>query len=143
MKAALRLALPLLLAAGCVDLNTPSTQVVTWQGTLVPDLSRPDLAGQVAAAAQGASGTDVGIGISGAVPGAVHVWGIWTGTCAAPGALIGADTDYPLLAVTDSGKATAETHLTTRFSVDSTYHAELLLSASDNSRIACGNLQQR
>lgn len=142
MKTALRLAIFSLLAAGCVDLNTPGTKVLTWQGTLVGSLSHPDLTGQVAAAAQGAGGTDVGIGIAGALPGAVHVWGVGSGSCAAPGTLIGTSTDYPLLAVTDSGKASADTHLTTRFSADSTYHGELRQSTSDTTRIACGNLQQ-
>jgi hypothetical protein len=143
MKAGLRPALLLLLLAACVDVNTPGTQVVTWQGTLVPVLSHPDLAGQVAAAAQGASGTDVGIGISGAGPGAVHAWGVGSGTCAAPGALLGASTDYPLLAADDSGKAAAQTHLITRLSADSAYHGELWQSATDTTRIACGNLEKR
>lgn len=144
MRSALRPAVLVLLLTGCVDLSSsPGTQVVTWQGTLVPDLSHPDLAGQVAAAAQGATGTDVGIGITGATPGAVHAWGVWSGSCAAPGTPIGISDDYPLLAVDDSGKASAQTHLITRLSADSTYHGELLQSSSNATRIACGNLEKR
>ncbi len=141
MKPALGIAILWLLAAACVDLNSHNTAVTTWEGQLAPDLAHPDLAGQVAAAVQ-LGGTDVGIAITGAAPQAVHVWGLWSGSCLAPGALVGTGDDYPLLAVSDSGKASAETHLRTELSKDSTYHAELRLSASDSSRIACGNLTQ-
>lgn len=143
MRAALGSTVLLLLTAGCLDLNTAGTQAITWEAQLVSTVANPDLTGQVAAAAQGGGGTDVGIGISGAVPGAVHLWGVWSGTCALPGDLMGASADYPTLAVSDSGKASAETHLVTRLSADSSYHAELRESASNATRIACGNLQQR
>jgi len=141
MKPALGLVLLALLAAACVDLNSQDNTVTTWQGQLAPDLSHPDLAGQVAAAVQ-LGGTDVGIGISGADLGAAHVWGLWTGSCRTPGNLIGISTAYPVLAVGDSGKATAQTHLGTKLSTDSTYHAELRQSVTDSTRIACGELLQ-
>lgn len=139
----LALALCALLAAACVDLNSSNSQVVTWEAHLVPELTHPDLTGQVAAAAQGAGGTDLGIGIEGAAPGAAHLWGVWSGTCGAPGGLLGSSEDYPALAVNDSGTASTETHIGPRLLVDSSYHAELRESASNATRIACGNLQQR
>jgi len=139
---ALRFAVLPLLAAGCVELTPQDTEVTAWEAQLIPGLSRPDLAGQVAAAVQ-AGGTDAGIGITGAAPGDVHTWGLWAGTCTATGNLIGLGEDYPTLAVSDSGKATAETHLGPRLSADSSYHAELRESATDTTRIACGNLQKR
>jgi hypothetical protein len=141
MKAALGLVVLALVAAACVDLNTQDNTVTTWQAQLAPDISHPDLAGQVAAAVQ-LGGTDVGIGISGAAAGAAHVWGLWSGTCRAPRTLLGTDTDYPVLAVGDSGKASAETRLGIRLSTDSTYHAELRQSVTDSTRIACGELLQ-
>jgi hypothetical protein len=131
-----------LLTAGCVDLNTQDTSVTTWEGQLAPDPAHPDLSGQVAAAVQ-LGGTDAGIGIAGAAPNAAHLWGLWSGSCTRPGSLIGTSDDYPVLAVGDSGKASAETRLGVRLSSDSTYHAELLESAAAPNRIACGNLQQR
>jgi hypothetical protein len=142
MKAPRAAAILCLAGASCVNLTTQDNPVTTWEGQLAPSLSHPDLAGQVAAAVQ-LGGTDVGIGITGAAPEAVHVWGLWSGSCTTPGGLIGTGDDYPLLAVGDSGKASAETHLGTRLSADSAYHAELRLSVTDTSRIACGNLQKQ
>jgi hypothetical protein len=130
-----------LLAAGCVELTPNDTPVTTWEADLVPDVTHPDLVGQVAAAVQ-LGGTDVGIGIEGATPGASHLWGVRSGSCGTPGALLGTSQDYPVLAVSDSGKATAETHVGSGLSADGAYHAELRESATDTSRIACGNLQR-
>ncbi len=132
-------ALLCLLAVGCVDLSTDNSPVATWEGELSPNLAYPDLAGHVAAAVQ-VGGTDVGISITGATPAAQHLWGLWSGSCQTPGARFGTNDDYPILAVSDSGKASAETRLRAQLSKDSTYHAELRLSATDSTRIACGNL---
>jgi hypothetical protein len=140
---AARLGLALLpfLAAACVELTPNDTPVTTWEADLVPHVSHPDLIGQVAAAVQ-LGGTDVGIGIEGAAPGASHLWGVRSGSCGAPGTLIGTSLDYPILVVSDSGRASAQTRLGSSLSADVSYHAELRESTTDTSRIACGNLQR-
>lgn len=133
-----RAALALLFAA-CVDLGTVDTQVHIWKAVLTPITPRPGFRGNVGAVTQ-AGGTDVGIGLSGAVPGAEHVWGVWYGSCAAPGTLIGTPQAYPVLVVADSGGASADMHLGLKLPVDSTYHAEVRESAADSARVACGDL---
>jgi hypothetical protein len=126
-------------ALGCPSLTTPDMSVTIWQGTLIPAPAQAGLEGQVAVVAQ-AGGTQIGIGLTGAEPGATYAWGVWRHTCAAPGGPVGVADDYPVLAVNDSGAASGDTSLGLRFSSDSTYHVELRQSVTDTSRIACGNL---
>ena len=68
-------------------------------------------------------------------------WRIRTGTCQAPGPQLGPESDYPALLPDLSGRASAETHLAVRLSLESTYHVEL--QSADASRVACGNLEPR
>lgn len=127
---------------GCPSLNGPPQQNIIWETQLVPVSSEPGLGGQAAMVAQ-LGGTDVGIGITGAQPGATHTWQVHAGTCAAPGGGVGPPGDYPDLLVDATGGATAETHINRLLSADSSYYAEVRLSSSDTTRIACGDFQQR
>jgi hypothetical protein len=114
-----------------VGLDNDPEEVVLWEAQLVAEV--PDLTGQ-AAAVSGAAGTDLGIGLNGAPPGAA---------CATPGEDIGLSEDYPVLEVTDLGAAAAETHLASRFRRDGTYQVEVHQNRSDTTKVACGNLVAR
>lgn len=117
-------------------------EVTLWETQLIAEPAHPELTGQ-AAAVSGPTGTDLGIGIVGAEPGAVHRWRARLGTCTAPGEQIGPSSDYPALEVDASGTAGAETHLGPRLRRDGTYQVEVHESASDTTRIACGDLVAR
>jgi hypothetical protein len=127
------------LTGACVDLNTNNVQPTTWSGTLVPGSLYPGLTGQVAAVVN-ATETDVGIGLDGATPGAQHVWALRFGSCSTPGQQMGEDLDYPVLAVSDSGKASAETALGTRLARDGSYAVLVRRGTTDTARVACGDL---
>lgn len=142
LRAMLFAGLGVTLSTACVDLNKNDVQPSTWEATLMPAPAFPGLAGQ-AAAVVSAAGTDLGVGLSGATPGAQHTWALRLGTCALPGQQIGEDTDYPRLAVSDSGKAAAEAILGTQLARDGSYAVVVRLSTADTTRLACGNLARR
>ena len=135
------LCLPILGSAACVS-NTDVPAVSVWETTLNAALEYPDFGGQAAAVSE-PSGTSVGILVTGAEPGAAHVWGLRLGTCASPGTRIGPATDYPELAIGAAGSAEAETHLGSRLSLEESYHVEVRAGATDDSRVACGDLTAR
>ena len=103
LRAMLFAGLGVTLSTACVDLNKNDVQPSTWEATLMPAPAFPGLAGQ-AAAVVSAAGTDLGVGLSGATPGAQHTWALRLGTCALAGQQIGEDTDYPRPAVRESGR---------------------------------------
>jgi hypothetical protein len=127
--------------AACVDLNG-NQDVTLWDATLTAAAGHAELTGQAAAVSQN-TGTDFGIGISGAQPAAEHVWTARAGSCAEPGEQIGVAIDYPVLSVSSTGSASAETHLAAHLRRDGTYHVAVQLSGSDTTRIACGDLVVR
>lgn len=124
---------------GCVDLSGNDLQPTTWTASLVPTTAHPGVAGQ-AAAVVSASGTDLGIGLSGAVPGAGHIWALQSGSCSVLGQQIGENADYPVLTVSDSGKAAAETVLGSRLAREGSYAVLVRMSTIDTARVACGEL---
>ena len=128
-------------AAACVG-NTDVPSVTIWETQLHAELTHPDVGGQAAAVSE-ASGTSVGILVTGAEPGAAHTWALRQGTCAVPGTQIGPNSDYPELVVDVGGGAEQDTHLGSRLSLDQSYHIEVRVSADDDSRIACGDLMAR
>jgi hypothetical protein len=128
--------------AACANLGVTATQPSVWDATLVPALAYPDLSGQGAAVSQ-ADGTSVGVTIQGASPGAQHTWALRLGTCAAPGLQIGLDSGYPVLAVDAGGNASGDTHLATKLVAGRAYHLAVRLSATDTTRVACGDLVAR
>jgi hypothetical protein len=65
------------------------------------------------------------------------------GSCAGPGDQIGADDDYPELEVSEAGRAEANARFGLTLSLEDAYHVEVRLSASDRSRVACGDLVAR
>jgi hypothetical protein len=129
-------------AAGCVDLAANDRTITVWETQLTPEVSYPGVSGQ-AAAVSDRDGTTIGIAIEGATPGGQHVWAMGLAGCAAPGQQIGPDTDYPVLVVSDSGRASVETHLGAHLARSSAYHVQVQESATDSSRVACGNLVAR
>jgi hypothetical protein len=126
----------------CVSLNDDAPSVTVWEGTLTPDFAHPGVSGQ-AAAVSAPDGTSLGIGLQGAQPSPEYAWGLHLGSCGAPGQQIGPDSDYPALAVDATGYGEAETHLAPRLSLENQYYVEVRMSASDPSRLACGDLQPR
>jgi hypothetical protein len=128
--------------AACVDLGVNDRVVTLWETQLTPDVTYPGVSGQ-AAAVSDVGGTAVGIGMEGATPGAQHAWGVALGSCATPAQQFGPDSDYPVLAVSDSGTASVETRLGARLAGGNAYHVAVRLSASDTARVACGDLVER
>jgi hypothetical protein len=127
-------------AVACVDLSGNDAAPTTWETILTPAPAYPGLGGQAAAVSRH-SGTDLGIGLSGATGGDQHPWGVRQGSCAQPGQPLGGS--YPILVVSDSGTASAETVLGTELSSDGSYTVVVRLSPADTARIACGNLARR
>ncbi len=134
----------ILIAAGLAACVGPADEdaVTIWEAQLVAELGYPGLTGQAAAVSR-LGGTDVGIGIDGAEPGGALAWGVQLGTCASPSQQISPDTDYPELLADELGSASAETRLAPRLSIENTYNVEVRESATDGSRIACGDLVRR
>lgn len=126
-------------AAACVDLGVNSSQPSVWDAQLVPATAYPGLTGQGAAVSE-PGGTSVGIEIHGAAPGAQHVWALMLGTCSVPGEQLGLATEYPVLSVDASGDASGDTHLGAKLVVGRDYHLAVRASATDSSRVACGDL---
>jgi hypothetical protein len=113
-----------------------------WETELSPELGYPGFTGQ-AAVVSTQDGSSVGIGISGAEPGAHHTWRVRLGSCATPGQQIGLDADYPELVVDNAGAASAEVFFGPRLTIGNAYHVEVRVSAADPSRVACGDLVAR
>lgn len=135
------LCLPILGSAACLD-NADTPSVTVWETELAAELTHPDVGGQAAAVSEPA-GTSLGILVTGSEPGAAHAWGLRVGSCADPGAQVGPSSDYPELAIGATGSGEAETHLGSRLSSDQSYHVEVRVSATDGSRVACGDLIPR
>ncbi|UCF41142.1 MAG: hypothetical protein JSW43_02065 [Gemmatimonadota bacterium] len=126
----------------CVDLEDTATSTV-WEAELEAELAFPDVSGEAAAVTRPEGGTAVGVDLRGAEPGAMHQWAVLLGSCASPGAQIGPDSDYPVLEVGLGGSASADTQLGLTLTLPSTYHVEVRVSATDASRVACGDLLPR
>jgi hypothetical protein len=140
-----RIGVLMLAAAGeasCVNLGVSAVQPSVWDAQLVPAVAYPDLNGQGAAVSQ-ADGTSVGLTIHGAVPGAQHTWSLRLGTCATPGLQLGLDSDYPVLAVDAGGTASGDTQIASTLVAGRAYHLAVRLSATDTTRVACGDLVAR
>ena len=129
----------LLILAACPSLNGPATGVTLWQATLRPDSGHPGLSGQAALAAQ-VGGTDAGIGIAGAAPGAMLTWQVRVGDCAAPGPGVSALSAFPELTVGSDGSATGQMRIGHLLSADTAYYAEVR-QTTDSTRILCGEFQ--
>lgn len=129
-------------ATGCVDLRANDPGLTIWETQLAAELAYPDFSGE-AAALSDRSGTVIGIAIRGATTGAHHVWGLRLNDCAAPGQQVGSDVDYPELVVSAGDTASVETILGARLVGGGAYHVAVRVSASDTSRVACGDLVAR
>lgn len=126
-------------AAACVDLNVNTVGPTVWSAQLVAAAAYPGLGGQGAAVSQ-ADGTSAGVELTGGTVGDQHTWGLRVGTCATPGVQIGSDALYPVLVVSDSGTAQAQTHLGAQLADGGQYHLAVRVSVTDTTRIACGDL---
>lgn len=129
----------LLVLAACPSLSGPTTGVTLWQATLRADSGHAGLSGQAALAAQ-VGGTDAGIGIAGATPGATLTWQVRVGDCVAPGPGVAALAAFPVLTVGSGGDANATMHIGRLLSADTAYYAEVR-QATDSTRILCGEFQ--
>lgn len=138
-----RVALALLLLVGgaaCVNLGGVAPPAPTvWNAQLIPTQAYPGVSGQGAAISQ-AGGTTLGVEVHGGAPGAHYAWGLELGSCVTPGQQIGEDADYPSLNVDGTGDASGQAQFGSFLNVGSQYHIVVRLSASDTSRVACGNM---
>lgn len=125
----------------CVPLGDPNAAVTTWETTLAATFGYPGVTGQAAAVSR-PNGTQLGVGMDGAPPGATLAWGLGLGTCDAPGAQVGPDSDYPELSVDLTGSVDAVTELGPQLATDQSYYVEVRASATDPARVACGDLHQ-
>jgi hypothetical protein len=126
----------------CVDLGVSPQTATVWDSQLTPTQAFPGISGQAAAVSQ-ATGTSVGVDLQGGTAGAHHAWGLNLGTCAAPGMQIGEDADYPALDVSATGTASSQAQFGALLDLGHSYHVSVRVSASDTSRVACGNLVAR
>lgn len=130
----------LIALAACPTLNGPPTSVTVWQAQLQADSAHRGLSGQAALAAQ-LGGTDAGIGISGAQPGAVLTWQVRVGDCVAAGPSVASASAFPELTVGTDGGASADMRIGHLLSADTAYYAEVRDTGTDTARILCGEFQ--
>lgn len=123
--------------AACDDDPVDPIVPVEWLATLTGD----DVEGVASASAAGNS-FDAAIEIENAEEDAVFTWGVYAGTCAAPGARIGAADRYPDLEVAADGTAEAEAEVNAALDEEDPYIVRVLdESGAQTVTIACGVLE--
>jgi superoxide dismutase, Cu-Zn family len=137
------LAVAAILVAACngaVD-TTPPTQF-EWQTALVGGAGWEHLSGESSVEwTEGLVGFHATARIAGDEEGAVRPWHIHFGTCGTGGGIVGADGDYPRLAVGADGTAQVSIQVAQPLSTATSYHVNVHQSESQMEVIiACGDL---
>lgn len=131
----------LLALVGCEDLSSPGARhpVLFWEGELTPEAApgASIVQGNVAAITRERV-TEIGIMLEGAPPAEPLIWGIFDGTCADPGSLVGAPSNYPLLTASEISH---EIVVGRRLEDGNAYHTAVSTEAGAD-RVACGVLEQ-
>ncbi len=128
--------------AGCLDSVEPEV-IYEWNGGV--DAATPDLLDRRFEAAfvwyENQQVFLAAAGVEGDEPDATRPWQIRSGTCAAPGAVVGQAGSYPALLVDDAGSARSDTGF--NFVLDPTvsYNAHFQVSPTDGATLACADLQ--
>ena len=78
--------------------------------------------------------------LQGGTPSAVHPWMVHEGTCAMPGAPVGASSQYTPLTFGSDARATVNVTLAERLNEAKDYIVAVHASQSDMTVVACGNL---
>lgn len=125
---------------GAVD-TTPPTDF-EWQTDLVGVTGWEHLSGESTVEwTEGMVGFLATARIEGDEAGAVRPWHVHHGTCGTGGGIVGADGDYPRLAVGADGTAQVSVQVAEQLSTGASYHVNVHQSeAQMEVIIACGNL---
>ena len=128
----------LLTSSACSEVTAP--EITLWEGSLSPE-APATVAGTTAAVSQFGR-TLASVRIRQATEGVDYRWGIFTGTCAAPGTLQGGTALYPLLTPDAAMTAEGETSLPGQLSAGGQYVVQVLEIGEGGSeaRAACGTL---
>ena len=128
--------------AACSDAILP--EITTWEGQLTPLTPQDRASGSVAAVANSGQ-TQTSIQILGGQPGRSYAWRITTGSCAAPGDVVGGLAVYPVLTPGEEGTASAETILSRQLASDGSHAAWLYVQGpgGGETRVACGALVRK
>lgn len=121
---------------GCVHDVVAPTQTV-WETNLMSSLEYPDVSG-TAAAVSANGGTQASVRVEG-LPNGSYRWGVYRGTCAEPGSLLGETETYPGLSGGPSGSSTADAAFTVFMNARGAFLAQVLNSTG--TRVACGDFE--
>lgn len=123
--------------AACDDDPVEPIVPVEWLATLTGD----EIDG-IASASSAGNAFDAAIEIEGAEADAVFTWDVSAGTCAAPGARIGAADDYPDLEVAEDGTAAAEAEVSAALDEEGAYIVRVRDETGQAAvTVACGALE--
>lgn len=135
------LACTIALAACDDDSPTDPVVPVEWQAQLAGVGEFADVDG-LAAVSSTATSFDADIEIANAEEDAEFTWRVAEGTCAAPGARVGAANRYPDLEVAADGTASAEADVTAALDEDGEYIVSVLDETGQAAvTVACGALE--
>jgi hypothetical protein len=121
----------------CDDDPTDPVDTIEWLAELTGD----EVEG-IAAASSVQTSFEAAIEIENAEEDAVFTWGVFAGTCAAPGARVGAANSYPDLEVAANGTAEAEADVTAVLTGNGAYIVRVIdESGAQPVAVACGALE--
>jgi hypothetical protein len=87
--------------------------------------------------------TQTSLQLSRGQAGSTYAWRIQSGSCTAPGDVVGGLAAYPTLEVAGDGTAEGATTLSRELSPDGTYSGWIyLVTGSDEAAVACGALER-
>jgi hypothetical protein len=128
------------LAACGSDLVYPGD--VPFQANLLP-VGGSGVVGTVSAVSQGRNTTELGVGIDGGVANTAYGWRIVTGTCAAPGAVVGGVGSYPVFTTDNQGSGSVVgAFINVLLLRDTPYAAAVYGGANRDQMVACGPLEE-
>jgi superoxide dismutase, Cu-Zn family len=124
------------------DQLPPGSSPATWNATLAGNPGWEHISGSANVNQLiGSSGFTASAAIQGDEPGALRPWHVHFGPCQSGGAIVGADGDYPRLAVGADGMATSTASIARTLNPNAPYHVNVHVSDNELSTlIACGDL---
>lgn len=137
-----RLALIVFAATAVVACDDDPTDpdTLTWEAD-IEGVGEFDEVTGIAEVVSGTSSFVAGIEIAAAPADAEFAWTLRAGTCAAPGAAVGAAAGYPALEVDDEGAADAQANIASTLDEDEDYIVFVTDESGEESvTVACGAL---
>lgn len=127
-------------AAGCSDISYQAP--TAWRADIDPvGPVGQAVTGSSAAASQGRRTTEAGISVDGQ-PGVTYAWRINSGTCAAPGPLLGGQGAYPNITAEADGEAEViRTFISALMETGEQYQVTVLLSGT-STIVGCGDFSE-